>query len=432
MMFKNSKIKNAFSLIELSVVILIISILLSLTLSSNKISNSVKNKVSKDKINIVYNAIGNFISQKKRMPCPASLLLPKSNANYGKEVRDINSLKCMGSGTFTSPISDSINIVYGAVPVVDLGLSPDFAEDGFGNKISYFMDQRFAQEYITNPDSQLAIPSFGTAIYKGNMQIKNRNLNGSVTINNDAIIILLSHGANGFGAFNINGNQNSLSTDLTESDNYLSSYPSAPSFDRIFYISFDNSIIFDDLVIFRTRNNIINDFKLMPLIPCKGKDIVDADFQQNSLYYGQTIQATNSCQLGFEYVFKAKKCDAYGRWVDLILSCPPTSALTCLVGGSLGMKSKTVNRNSSGSDGECEQNYGGYYTWSCSADGVVSTSNNCIAYCNFSASSGMEARIEAPGTFGSGACVSGYVGYFDWECDINGNQKRFNYCSSSP
>jgi hypothetical protein len=96
------------------------------------------------------------------------------------------------------------------------------------------------------------------------------------------------------------------------------------------------------------------------------------------------------------------------------------------------MKSKTVNRNSSGSDGECEANYAGYYTWSCSLDGVIATSNNCVAYCNFIETQGMEARIEAPSAFGSGGCIAGYTGYYDWECDANGNQKRLNYCVLSP
>lgn len=427
----NHSHRKAFTIIEISVVLVIIGILFMQTLSSTKITNNIKNRITKDRMTAIYKTMGSFLADKKRLPCPASILLDKKHVDYGKEVRDINTFMCLGSGIYNPTGSpSSINISFGMVPIQDLGLPSEFAEDGFGNKISFFIDKRFAMNYIEQPDNNLSVPSFGTANYKGIMTIKNRTNVGAITINNDAILVLLSHGENGYGSFKTTGIQNSIGNLLEEIENSLSSFASgSPIFDKIFYANFDGSDQFDDIVFFKTRNDFVNDFKLMSLIPCKGSDIVDSDFDQYSVYYGETLTAYSSCTLGFESIFKKKKCDSYGRIVDLIPSCPSTSTLTCTVGGSNGMKSKTVSYNSSGSDGECEANFSGYYTWSCSANGEIFTSNNCVAYCNFAASLGMDSRVEAPGTYGNGSCTTGYIGYYEWECDEFGNPLRNNYCN---
>lgn len=66
--------KTAYSLLELSIVILIISILISgvLTMSVGT-TNNAKNKATNDKILEIYKALGNFLLTNKRLPCPASL-----------------------------------------------------------------------------------------------------------------------------------------------------------------------------------------------------------------------------------------------------------------------------------------------------------------------------------------------------------------------
>ena len=76
--YKSVKKNKAFSLIELSIVLLIISILASsaLSISTNSIINN-KIKVTNDRINQLYKAIGNFLVINGRIPCPASLIKNK-------------------------------------------------------------------------------------------------------------------------------------------------------------------------------------------------------------------------------------------------------------------------------------------------------------------------------------------------------------------
>ena len=115
MMDKINNKNTAFTLIELSVVILIIALLMFGTFSSSSgIVNNVKDNITKDRMNVIYNALGNFLLQKKRLPCPASILLPKGDVNYGKEVRNSSTLECNGTGIYSSNSLSSLNLVFGA------------------------------------------------------------------------------------------------------------------------------------------------------------------------------------------------------------------------------------------------------------------------------------------------------------------------------
>ena len=434
----NSKYLTAFSLIEMSVVLIVISILFVGTFSSSSVVNSVRTSVSKDKLEVIYSLLGKFLKNNKRLPCPASLAITVSNANFGKEVRNPLDNKCSGSGIYASNNSGFSNIIVGAIPVKDLGINNDFAYDAFGNLVLYFIDQRFTYNYISNisNDLNLSIPSFGTASFKDIMVIKNRNLKGEVLINSDVMMVLVSHGANGYGSINATGIQNPRSSILEELDNDISNLNSldgTASFNRTFYSSHENSDIFDDIILFKTRNDFVENFEMMSIIPCKGNDLIDDAFTKSSVYYGQVIEASTQCQVNAEGVKRTKKCDVFGRWIDLVKNCPGVITQTCEVGGTGGMKSKIVDLNTSGNDGECNLNYSGYYSWSCSLSGgnaTPSMTNNCIAYCSFPSTNGMQATISAPGTSGSGGCETGYTGYYEWECSQIGEATIIgNFCS---
>lgn len=420
---KKKTINRAFTLIELTVVLLVVSILLYGTLSTSGMVNSVKVNLTKDKLDVIYNALGSYLVANKRLPCPASVTLSKLDSNYGKEVRNVATYACSGSGIYNSTSVGSTNLVFGAIPTYALNLSPDFAEDSFGNKFSYFIDQRFTYNYISNIQSDISFSnaSFGTAPYKDIMTIKNKNSNIDLEITKDAILVIVSHGVNGFGAFKTSGVQNQLATESEELENNASNFVgSNASFDKNFYYNSETGNLFDDIVLFKARDDFVENVQMMSIIPCKGNDLNDTSFTKVSVYYGSVIEATSSCQVGAESIKKTKKCDAYGRWVDLIGNCPNQSYLSCSVGGTGGMSLKTVNSNSAGNDGECEYNYAGYYSWSCSSGGVGTTTNNCVAYCNFSQVSGMAQSYQAPSTSGTASCSAGFTGFYEWSCSATG------------
>jgi|GEM_PF-2460602 type II secretory pathway pseudopilin PulG len=450
--FSFAKIKSlkkgntAFTMIELSVVILVIALLMFGSFSSSGMVNSAKERVTKDRMKVIYNAMGLFLENNKRLPCPASIKVARGNAEYGKEVRDASGNCYMANqvdkGSYSSSAIGSSNLIFGMVPVYELKLGADFAEDAFGNKINYFIDQKFAYGYLSEVDLEADLsnfdvyPSFGTAPYKDIFSIKERRRGGEVIVNSDAIIVLMSAGANCFGAYKNTGiKDDSLDGKCKSPVNAeeLENGVTDNIFNKIFYNNFESEEAFDDIIFFKTRNDFVNNFNLKSLIPCKGADIIDADFEKKNKYYGGELIAS-ACPLGNESIKKTIKCDAFGKWIQLIVACPQAVISTCTVGGSAGMKSKIVNGNTGGENGECEVGYKGSYIWSCNSAGVATSTNNCIAYCVFATENGMQGLKGSPGESGEGSCSTGFTGYYSWACppDGLGGTITVNNCTSSP
>lgn len=302
------KPKSAYTLIELSIVILIISFLmmggLTITISS---LNKAKKISTQNKINEVYNAVGKFLLENKRLPCPASLILTKDNNLYGVESKS-------STGCNVSILNN--NIFYGMVPVKTLNLPLNMGEDDFGSKISYIIDQRFTsnfQDVISDKTT-----GFGTTQnYTGIITINEKPSSIARTITADAILVILSHGLNKSGAFNHNSTiQNARSLDSDESENDANSSV-ANGFDNIFIYNSQNSKIFDDVMIFKTRNQIVQDFNAFYLIACLDDGLANP-FASKSVYYGQNLYGTKCSGAGFTYdKIPEKYCDRFGKWHEI-------------------------------------------------------------------------------------------------------------------
>jgi len=320
-MVKNS----AYTLLELSIVILIISILITgaLTVASNSIITA-KNKTSEEKVKQIYKSIGNFLVVNKRLPCPASILKIKNvDSDYGIEVGG-GSSGCVGAGVYQS--TTSTNLVYGMVPIRALGLSNDMVEDGFESKIAYIVDKRFTYDFQDTPN--FSSLSFGTSPFVNIINIKEKPLDAEQTSSTNAIIALISYGSNRSGAFLASSaSQNARSTDADEMQNDItnlnnSSSPPSAIFDNNLTVNSGNSDIFDDLILFKTRNDLIEDFDMMSIIPCDSSSITASGFPAINVYYGNYVYATSSCPSPNEDKVKIKKCEAYGNWIDVVANCP--------------------------------------------------------------------------------------------------------------
>lgn len=300
--------KSAYSLIELSIVITIIAILMTGALSISVGSLAKLKKITTErKVSEIYDAIGKFLLVNKRLPCPARLDITSENVNFGREVG--SGAGCGSAGVYQSSVSGMSNIFYGMVPFLSLGLSYDYAQDDFGSKFSYIIDQRFTKNYQYTPN--FANDSFGTVNdVTAILTIHEKPSATTQVITSDAMLIILSHGLNKNGAFNFETNiQNPRSSDLDEKDNdYVSNY------DNVFVASSQNSDIFDDIMIYKTRNQIVEDFDAFYLIACNN---AGTNFGNKSAYYDQIIYATSTCS-GLTYTrLPEKYCDKYGNWVEI-------------------------------------------------------------------------------------------------------------------
>ena len=300
--------KTAYTLIELSIVISIIAILLTGAIGiSVSLINVSKKDITINKIDTLYGAIGKFIMIYKRLPCPASLNLLSSDPQFGIE-------RVSASGGCQSSPSNGVyandNIYYGMLPVKSLGLSLEMSQDEFGGKYSYIIDHRFANQYLEVPDFTKS--SFGTIENLTSINVSERILSANLRVVTDqAILLIISHGQNKFGAFNYNSLiQNTNSLDSDEVSNSIAS----GVFDNIFIVNSFNNQTFDDIVFYKTRNQIVDDHGLYNIIACKQ----DSTFT-NPIYYGHTTYL-QQCSTTYKRIPEAY-CDKLGRLV-IMNKCP--------------------------------------------------------------------------------------------------------------
>lgn len=315
-----TKLKSAYSLLELSIVIIIISILISGAMSVSVSGvNSAKVRATKDRMQEIYKALGNYLIANRRLPCPASLrAIESSDANYGVEVGV--GAGCVGSGVYAS--TTGTTAVYGAVPVKALGLANEMAKDAFDSKIVYFIHPNFTNASPAVADFDGAF-SFSNAPFTNIITVAEVPSTTAQTITADAIVVLISHGANKAGAFNANSNtQNPRSSDANEMENDIANINAdLGEYDNAIIAASSNSDVFDDIVLYKRRNDFVEDFKAMFLIPCNGGSATlnsgVLNFTSDDAYYGQIVK-NPMCT---SQLPQRRKCEAYGAWVNIESGC---------------------------------------------------------------------------------------------------------------
>lgn len=246
------KSRGAFSLNDLSIMMSTIAIVaVSAVAISNIENNNQKEKVDVEKIEIIYKAIGNFLVQKKRLPCPASITkIRGQDLSYG--VESISAGNCLIEGGVYA-ISSDANLIYGTIPAQTLGLSSDFVQDQYGSKIVYIVDSR-ATYPADSPNTNIGSIQNASIIVKEN----------DVQISSDSLLIILTNGKNKSGAFSYNSsNYNTLpsATSLNERENSFTSISgNIINMNNIFVKSVKGDDVFDDDVFYKSRDSLINDF----------------------------------------------------------------------------------------------------------------------------------------------------------------------------
>jgi len=190
---------DGFTLLELSVVLLIIAIVTGMAVQSGiSVVATARLTATQNKISAIESALMAYRNINDRLPCPASLTIAANTANYGIEAA--NPGTCSG-GTPTANFSAAgvtntgATGVEGAVPTVTLGLPNDFMYDGWGNRIRYAVDI----------DMTTAGAFSGQGLgcgAQGAITVKDGNGNSRST---GAIYALISQGPNAHGAYSQTG-----------------------------------------------------------------------------------------------------------------------------------------------------------------------------------------------------------------------------------
>ncbi len=370
-----SKALSGFSLVELSVVILVVSFLLVewVSLISGSAINN-KAAITNYRTKVIYSAIKSFVAQNKRLPCPAPINESKSTStSYGTE----------GSCNAGSGIYVSENLVYGMVPIATLGLGKEIAEDGYGAKFVYVVDKIFA----TTVDGSAFKDNEGSIAIKKYTKLGNNHVEGNEE--QHAVIAIISYGQNQSGSVLANSTEiSNNSSDADEFDNSLSTVDG----DIIFQTS--RSSVFDDLVFFKNKNDFLIDSQTYFL---KESNVGAAT--SNSVGVVESDSLNSSCLLRefgmiermIEQGSDVKACDANNNFVGQI-------SYTC-IDKKLSIHSTTC---------ACKAGYAGSNCDNCQS-GYTMINGVCHKKCSIQGIEGIRSRVVDAGSGISVACdAEGY------------------------
>jgi prepilin-type N-terminal cleavage/methylation domain-containing protein len=317
--------KSAFTLLELSIVLIISSIIItgSIGLSGTAIKNA-KIDTTNNRLEKIEQALLAYVRINKRLPCPASLYDIETDSTYASQkgvagVCDLDNI----DGIFTSITTNADALVYGALPAKTLGLSIEYAKDGFKNKFSYVVPKGLTEIYGINPGFE----GLDMTVSSNSPITVNETLSGSpgTSISSKVAYVIISHGKNGYGAFQDDSGttQNPVSSDLDEQNNYPISAEGTANFDDIF-ISNSGSDYFDDVVKYSTRELIQQLSGGFETTACPSEyssynDQYKGIISFPTAYYGQLSQGsiictTSSAPAPITTNYPARRCGKNGVW----------------------------------------------------------------------------------------------------------------------
>jgi type II secretory pathway pseudopilin PulG len=216
----NRRAAAGFSLVEMAVVTLLIGIFLTMGLSALKATQDASAvSATQTRQSAIKDALIAYLRRNNRLPC--------ADVDFGAPDGIENRAT---AGDPSSACASSPNARFGIVPYVTLGLARDAAVDGWGNFFSYQVSNSISSDafnpQLTNSLYNSPITSTNTdwtrsAWFRsgnvGELTVSDRNAAGVVVnLTTSAVAVVVSYGANGFGAYTVSGTRNSLPGNTTD------------------------------------------------------------------------------------------------------------------------------------------------------------------------------------------------------------------------
>lgn len=220
-MSKHATVQQGFSLVELTVVLVIVALLssgLMFGLSAQRESAALQD--ARRQLDTVREALLGFAMANGRLPCPAPANLPNTDANAGKAA--------------PPPCNNALQ--HGVLPWVTLGVPET---DPWGNRLTYFGSNRFTEALTSGAQASFTMSTGAPPDNAGLADIRNL-AGGTVAIETGAVVV--SHGPNGAGAYRTDGSKiaDGVNSELENSDTdqiFVADTPT-PSFDdQLIWIS---------------------------------------------------------------------------------------------------------------------------------------------------------------------------------------------------
>jgi|GEM_PF-3170754 len=241
--------RQGFTLIQLSILLTVGGLVLVASLPAQQ-SGLNADMQSSRKLDYVLDSLHNYLIKNGRLPCPSDPSQPTNAGNAGITAQGSGIYSCK-TGTPSVPLEDTANqVAVGGVPYKTLGISSDYALDGYGRAISYHVDTNAVKCWNSN--------SLGGAI---------SITDNSVAVN--SVVALVSHGKDGHGAWIPLAGTSGSGARLNSGSSDVSELTNAHVNSSFNLITPANSLVkqattatFDDFVTYRSRSWNINQLPL--------------------------------------------------------------------------------------------------------------------------------------------------------------------------
>jgi len=183
-MKKSCRQQYGFSLIELTIVLVIVALLSSgLMFGLSAQRDAAANLEARTQLDMAKEALLGFAITNGRLPCPANPALATTSSGAGLE-------NCA-----LSPLG------HGVLPWATLGLPET---DPWGQRLTYFASTKFSASVAAGAQCSFAMD---TGVAPNNAGTANVKLNGASTSNiaSDLAAVIVSHGAQGVGGYTTSG-----------------------------------------------------------------------------------------------------------------------------------------------------------------------------------------------------------------------------------
>lgn len=251
------KNNNGFSLIELSVVLLISGILLVASFEGSKyilVQNQID--VTNKKLNMIQQAIDIYARTNGYLPCPAYL-----GTDSGFAVNDCYNVTTSDA---TQGLFYSNNIVVGAIPYKDLDLPANMSYDAWGGKFTYTVYQPATKNLRTLDMRDIVINNY--------INVYENKVDDDFLITNQAVYSIVSHGRNKYYGYQFKTNKAvsppSDTTNLLDKKN-------GPNEDKQTILYFTEDEMADDIVRYKTVTQFITEADISDLNCCVTNSIIE-------------------------------------------------------------------------------------------------------------------------------------------------------------
>ena len=220
------KNNGGFSLLELSIVIVILSIL---TVGSINITTGMyhiaKTTETKQKIELIEKAIQAYILENKKLPCPAGMKIANGDSNFG--------IASCAENSTAGIKKTSNNVLVGTIPVKDLNIETTAVADGWSDKFIYMVSTNYTE----------------------NNSFLNNSASSSNLINSQFAYAIISNGKNRIGGISLlSNNENTKKMTEATTGEKKNMYNNINSNN----ITADKDAkTFDDIIVLRNRDVLV-------------------------------------------------------------------------------------------------------------------------------------------------------------------------------